>query len=63
MKKFKAWPLLVILALVYWAKEYLGVNNVDDIESLSKALLPIVVMVAVIVAIILSSFRGRKKKE
>lgn len=49
--KLKAWPLLLILALVYWGREHLGIKDVSDLESLSEAALPVVIVLFVIAGI------------
>ena len=41
LSRFKAWPLLILLALAYWGREHLGIKNVSDVESLSEAALPV----------------------
>ena len=41
LKKLKAWPLLLLLAGVYWARAHLGITDVSDVNSISESLLPI----------------------
>jgi hypothetical protein len=63
MSRFKAWPLLLLLAAVYWAKEYLGFQNVTDLNDLSKSALPIAlaVFLLALAVFVLKLIFGSKK--
>ena len=49
--KLRAWPLLLLLAGIYGAREYLGITDVSDVNALSRLALPIALIMLAIAAV------------
>jgi hypothetical protein len=65
LKPFKAWPILLLIAFVYWLKENMAISDISDLNSRSDALLPILLGVMAIAGtlLFLKLLLKPKKKE
>jgi ABC-type Fe3+ transport system permease subunit len=64
MRKFKTWPLLLLLAAIYWGREVFGFKDVRDLNDVSSAALHIALpcFFLALLLLLLRLFR-RKDKE